>query len=63
VIETTYDRTLEGSIASNSIERFLTGQADDTPAAKLVELMQKCMDTVIIEEMIVISVISHKSKE
>ena len=44
---------MEGSTASNSIERFLTGHADDPPGAKLVDIIQYCMDTVLIDETVV----------
>ena len=53
----TCGRNLEGSTTSNSIERFLAVHADDPPGAKLVELMQYCIDTVSIEETIAITVV------
>ena len=49
----TYGRTLEGSTAFNSIERFFIGQSAEDPIAKKLELMQFCIDTVVIVETVV----------
>ena len=44
---------MKGSTASNSIERFFPGHADGEVTAKLLEAMQYCMDTVLIDETVV----------
>ena len=52
----TYEKTLEGSTAFNSIERFLPGHCGIlSGTANPSELMQFCIDTVLIVETIVVT--------
>ena len=52
----TYERTLNGSTASNSIERFLPGHGVVfAGTTNPFELMQFCIDTVLIVVTIVVT--------
>ena len=46
--------TLEGSTASNLIERFFSGQSAVDPITNKLKLMHFCIETVVIEETTVI---------